>query len=329
MTHAHHTVVLALWVAFALGLSACGGKDGGAHGEDEPSPSRRECRELDNAHKKSKELYFLGLSVRTQKLFDKRYGEVLRMDKDTCNRGHSFACVDAAKRLDPEFPSVKLAMKSAKAAKVYWDKSVELDARIARCWKKECSHGQPESCERLADWRSRKGDRIGASSSADWALGAHEKGCKAGKVESCLSLGGAKGGKEKVVSMDSAKYLKRAHDLLQIECEQKKEAASCTRLGRMYVKGEGVGADVDRAVAFFEKACEVDRLGIQRMVVADAYARGRYWSKRIPRNDARALEIYVDVCGSDRAIKHYRERACKEACKRGHTEVCPAPRKRP
>jgi TPR repeat protein len=83
----------------------------------------------------------------------------------------------------------------------------------------------------------------------------------------------------------------RAAHFLQCACEGHHEAIACVGLGSLYYHGVGVAADVRRANALYEEACEAGALD-GCMNVATSYLHGRGF----PRDPKRAAKLYDDAC---------------------------------
>jgi TPR repeat protein len=156
--------------------------------------------------------------------------------------------------------------------------------------------------------------------------------CAAGNADICDDFGDRLVMSEDNVPQD----LPRARKLYQIDCEKLADARGCDSYGDMFLTGLGVPADVDRALALINRACDgryaraCERLGtlyIEGLIKHDYIADPRgaeYMRRACEAESAEACLYFGDFLlqgrgvGKDVPAAHrYFQRSCAMGDQRG------------
>jgi len=123
----------------------------------------------------------------------------------------------------------------------------------------------------------------------------YEAECNKGDGKGCVAMGGLyfKGDMDGKPNPDEAmKYLTKACDSGVVD--------GCSFMARIYLRGMGVRASIEKAVPFIEKACNVGDVG-SCMMLGSKYEKG----DRVKKDMLKAKELYKKACdlGEKRACE--------------------------
>lgn len=193
----------------------------------------------------------------------KAYNKALKSYSKQCDKGDVDACFEAAELLRKGVDESGHGVEAdSEAVQVHVDKGL---AHL----RSQCDAKDLDVCERLARELDDK-DPAEAAEVRAQRLGIILEACQAGDSFECMRasemFAGGEGVEQDTLEADA--LAARATELDVQTCEQG-DADVCQSLGHHYLRGKhGVEKDRERAMEFFQKACELGHKGGCREVEA-------------------------------------------------------------
>jgi uncharacterized protein len=122
--------------------------------------------------------------------------------------------------------------------------------KATKLWREACEAGNPTGCYELAIvYRDGEGVTPDAKREAELL----ERACAGGEGRGCFNLA-LKADPDIAEAAPGSAALDRARGYFERGCEAQ-SPGSCFNLGEYYLRGRGVGRDLDRGLSYLERAC--------------------------------------------------------------------------